>query len=124
MCFYSDIDALRDRPATTAARIEARDDHLLAQQESADAAFEAALERAAEDMAARDVFTELCEFDAERLAKLMDAYRERNRNKDHHRWYLWELENLFEDGANQAARSMARGEVQQAPTRVRLWDED
>ncbi|AIV67635.1 hypothetical protein [Burkholderia pseudomallei] len=84
-----------------ADRAQQRDEALLE-------ALEVAVERAADDMNAVDVFNELCGFDADVLAKLMAAYRARHESRENHAHYLWLLDNAFEDAALLAAEGIAR----------------
>lgn len=109
-------------PQVLPARVEARDDRILAQQEATDDALEAAIKRAAEDMDMRDVFNELCELDPNRLALLMLAYRERHNSADERAYYLWLLDDLFDTAAVKAAEGIARRRMQSARC-VRLFDE-
>ncbi|CAJ9685333.1 Uncharacterised protein [Burkholderia pseudomallei] len=95
-------------PSHIPAAFEAQEDRARALAEAADDAFEAAVERAADDMNAVDVFNELCGFDADFLAKLMAAYRARHESRENHAHYLWLLDNAFEDAALLAAEGIAR----------------
>lgn len=98
-------------PASLPRALEAREDRVRDEEELRAEAEEAAVERAAADMDAIDVLNELCEFDADRLSMLMDAYRARHESRENHAHYLWLLDNLFEDAAVIAARGIARREV-------------
>ncbi|SMG01045.1 hypothetical protein BSIN_4031 [Burkholderia singularis] len=81
---------------------------MLAALDDESEAFHAAVDRVTEDMDASDVLAEACEFDDARLTKLMNAYRARHDSKENHAYYLWLLDNLFEDAAIRAAEGIAR----------------
>lgn len=98
-------------PRALPSHVDSYADRVQAEADARADAEEAAIERAAADMDAIDVLNELCEFDADRLSMLMDAYRARHESRENHAHYLWLLDNLFEDAAVIAARGIARREM-------------